>query len=89
MRRSRTWPERSRPTQLWQMPMRQPNGISTPARSPATRIGSEPSLAASTPLRQSLIAPPQPCVAAFDQGVRLEVLVVQARRVAVGLEAAL
>ena len=28
MRRSRTCPERSLPTQVWQMPMRQPNGNS-------------------------------------------------------------
>ena len=37
-------PARSRPTQLWQMPMRQPCGSVAPARSPAARIGSSPSL---------------------------------------------
>ena len=39
VRRSRTCPEHSFPTQVWQMPSRQPNGSSSPASSPATRIG--------------------------------------------------
>ena len=44
VRRSRTWPGSSVPTQVWQMPSRQPKGSSSPASSPATRIGVMPSL---------------------------------------------
>ena len=39
LRRSRTRPEQSFPMQVWQIPSRQPNGSSSPASSPATRIG--------------------------------------------------
>ena len=50
LRRSRTWPEQSLPTQVWQIPSRQPNGSSSPASSPATRIGVAPSHSASVSL---------------------------------------
>ena len=38
VRTSRTAPSLSRPTQVWQMPIRQPNGSVAPASSPPTRI---------------------------------------------------
>ena len=38
VRRSRTCPTCSLPTQVWQIPIRQPNGSSAPACSPPTRI---------------------------------------------------
>ena len=43
VRRSRTCPWQSSPTQVWQMPIRQPKGRVAPASSPATRIGVPPS----------------------------------------------
>src|SRR6185312_1473096 len=43
LRRSRSFPLRKVPTQVWQMPIRQPKGRSRPASSPATRIGVPPS----------------------------------------------
>ncbi len=52
--------EQSLPTQVWQMPIRQPNGSSAPASSPATRIGTLPSLSASTSLSVKRMLPPSP-----------------------------
>src|SRR3954447_432036 len=46
--------------QVWQIPIRQPNGSSAPASSPATRIGVPPSELASTPLLVKRIVPPPP-----------------------------
>ena len=40
--RSLTLPTHSLPTQVWQMPIRQPNGSLPPASSPPTRIGRRP-----------------------------------------------
>ena len=82
VRRSRTWPEQSFPTHVWQMPLRQPNGSSRPASSPATRIGCEPSHSASPSLLMKRIVPPsRPPRVAADDG--LEALHVQAVAVAV------
>ena len=79
VRRSRTWPRRSSPTQVWQMPIRQPKGRVAPASSPATRIGVAPSQAASTPLLAKRTVPPSPPPAlAADQ--RLEALHLPAAR---------
>ncbi len=60
LRRSRSWPEQSLPMHVWQTPIRQPNGSSAPASSPATRIGWLPSLVASMSLLVNLIVPPSP-----------------------------
>ena len=42
-RKSRTWPDSSGRTQVWQMPIRQPNGIWMPTFSPASRSEVAPS----------------------------------------------
>ena len=85
VRRSRTWPEQSRPTQVWQMPIRQPYGRVAPASSPATRIGVVPSLEASMPLSAKRIVPPAPCSASSEPMIGLEALHVKAARVALAL----
>src|SRR5688572_29611833 len=51
LRMSRTRPEHSSPTQVWQIPMRHPKGSDAPACSPATRIGVSPFEWTSTLLR--------------------------------------
>ena len=81
VRRSRTSPERSRPTQVWQMPIRQPKGRVAPASSPATRIGVPPSASASRSDLQNLTVPPSPSPLAADH--RLEALEVQPVGIAV------
>ena len=53
-------PSRSVPTQVWQMPSRQPKGSSRPASSPATRIGVEPSHSVSQSETLKAIVPPSP-----------------------------
>src|SRR6185437_13862889 len=60
LRRSRTLPDLKRPTQVWQMPIRQPNGSSRPASSPATRIGLSPGASTSQPAFKNVIVPPSP-----------------------------
>ncbi len=61
-RRSRTAPSRSGSTQLKQMPIRQPDGISTPAASPESSNGSEPSVSTTVPDRLNVTVPPPPPV---------------------------
>src|SRR5699024_7141365 len=58
VRRSWTWPSTSSRTQVWQMPMRQPKGICTPAASPASRIVVAPSTVVSTLDLAKVIVPP-------------------------------
>ena len=60
LRRSRTWPDFSLPTHVWQIPSRHPKGSSRPASSPATRIGVPPSHSVFSPLFANVIVPPSP-----------------------------
>ena len=70
--------------QVWQMPSRQPNGSSSPASSPATRIGVPPSaLGLGVARERSVIVPPSPSSPRAELG--LEALHVQALGVALAL----
>ena len=60
LRRSRTVPETRVTVQVWQMPMRQPYGIPTPASSPASRIVVAPSTSTSLPELRKVSVPPSP-----------------------------
>ena len=68
------------------MPSRQPNGNSSPASSPATRIGFEPSEEASQSDTQNLILPPSPSPLLTQPEHRLEALHVQPLAVGPALE---
>ena len=74
VRRSRTCPSSRPTTQDWQMPIRQPNGICTPAPSPASISGVAASTVTDFPLRANSTVPPWPCTA---HAGRREALLVQ------------
>jgi hypothetical protein len=62
-RRSRTFPDFTVPTQVWQMPIRQPKASSRPACSPASKIGVAPSHSVVVPLSRKVTVPPSPASA--------------------------
>ena len=69
-RRSRTCPSSRPTTQDWQMPIRQPNGICTPAPSPASISGVAASTVTVFPLRANSTVPPSPCTAPREAAKR-------------------
>ncbi len=60
VRRSRTYPSTRPTTHDWQMPIRQPNGICTPAFSPASISEVAASASIVLPLRPKVTVPPWP-----------------------------
>ena len=60
-------------THDWQMPIRQPNGICTPARSPASISDVAASTVTVLPLLANSTVPPWPCTAARDTRESLQV----------------
>ena len=59
-RKSRTWPDSSGSTQVWQMPIRQPNGIWIPTFSPASSSEVAPSISIVLSEIAKVTVPPSP-----------------------------
>ena len=76
LRKSRTWPDSKGSTQVWQMPIRQPNGIWMPTCSPASKSEVAPSTSTVLSDSANVTVPPSPPLSVLGDDEALHVQVV-------------